>query len=69
MSRISEVHSTVNVIRLNYGPIPLLTTGRYDTIALGAEEARTPAEVPIGMLASLTIVMLIYMLMVNPVST
>lgn len=52
-----------------YNPKPYTQSssacGRYDTIALGAEEARHPRDVPVGMLVGLAIVMVIYLLMVS----
>jgi len=38
---------------------------RYDAIALGAEEAKYPSAVPVGMAASLVAVTIIYVLMVR----
>lgn len=47
---------------------PLVCVGAwtgYDAIALGAEEAKTPRSVPVGMLGSIGVVMVVYMLMVS----
>ena len=38
---------------------------RYDAIALGAEEARRPQDVPLGMLGAVGLVWFIYVLMVR----
>ena len=46
-------------------PAPLLATRRYDAIALGAEEAKNPSAVPVGMLVAIFVVTIIYILMVR----